>query len=116
MEDNTVGLDEHYFMAATAARLYHDLGKLPAGSLVDYRPIKLARKIITQGNFYKISIMLTYFFANDPAPLRVAVHDKIKKCRRGIGAPIYLDWNGTAPERMREDEIDAWYNAVFPRG
>jgi hypothetical protein len=109
-----MNLNEFYFLMTTPARLYVDLAKLTAEERRALRSEKLMRRIITQGNFYKISLMLTYFFADHPEVFRTHMRAKITKCDNGTGAQIHLNWDGNADQaEITKEEIEAWFDVVF---
>jgi len=106
-------LNEFYFLATPPARLYIDLAKLTAEERQIMYPERIMRKIITQGNFYKISLMLTYFFADRPSAFQTHMRAKITKWNNGAGAPIHLDWSGDNPVIITKEDVEAWFAVVF---
>jgi len=79
------------------------------------RESNVMSKLITQGDFVKISLMFTYIYYENPNAYAAKINAKIEKHNSGIGCQIYDSLDGAAHAHMSSEALGEWYDQVFAR-
>ena len=98
-----------------AAKFYDELQALNFGQrCVIRKNVNIMKKIITQGDFLKISLMFTFIYSHDYHRFRLDVYRKIQKHKSRVGPRMFNNPAGyTLGAEMSSVDLMKWYTCVF---
>lgn len=99
----------------TAVKFYDELQALNFGQrCVIRKNVNIMKKIITHGDFLKISLMFTFIYPRDYDRFRLDIYHKIQKHKSRVGPRIFNNPTGyTLDTEMSSIDLMKWYTCVF---